>query len=94
MPYAYCVSLEYGRGSDGSCGDCEVSEKDLVAYLGANPQAGEVIPETAGVRKIRWALGGRGMNEKGNLTMAEHNVLKRLIPLLVTGYPAETKESR
>ena len=29
---------------------------DLVAFIGANPEAGEIIPETGGVRKIRWAL--------------------------------------
>jgi hypothetical protein len=32
----------------------------LVAFLAANPQAGDLIPETGGVRKLRWALPGRG----------------------------------
>jgi hypothetical protein len=32
----------------------------LVAFVGANPEAGEIIPETGGVRKIRLALAGRG----------------------------------
>jgi hypothetical protein len=31
-----------------------------LAFLGANSEAGEIIPETGGVRKIRWALAGRG----------------------------------
>ena len=34
--------------------------EELVAFLGSNPAAGEIIPETGGVRKIRWALAGRG----------------------------------
>jgi hypothetical protein len=34
--------------------------EELVAFLGSNPAAGEIIPETGGVRKIRWALSGRG----------------------------------
>ena len=34
--------------------------EELVAFVGANPDAGEIIPETGGVRKIRWALSGRG----------------------------------
>lgn len=34
--------------------------EELVAFVGANPEAGEIIPETGGVRKIRWALAGRG----------------------------------
>jgi hypothetical protein len=38
----------------------EESERaELVAFVGANPEAGEVIPESGGVRKIRWALQGR-----------------------------------
>ena len=28
---------------------------ELVAFIGANPEAGEVVPETGGVRKLRWA---------------------------------------
>jgi len=38
---------------------------ELVAFLGANPEAGEIIPETGGVRKIRWALAGRGKRGGG-----------------------------
>ena len=33
---------------------------DLVAFVGANPEAGEIIQGTGGVRKIRWALEGAG----------------------------------
>jgi hypothetical protein len=33
---------------------------ELVAFIGANPEAGEMIPETGGVRKLRWGLAGRG----------------------------------
>ena len=91
------------------------SEREgLVVFLGANPAAGEIIPETGGVRKLRWALAGRGKrggarviyyfhserlpvfllaaygkNEKANLSKAERNAMKRLIPALVAGYPAK-----
>lgn len=88
--------------------------EELVAFLGANPAASEIIPETGGVRKIRWALAGRGKrggarviyyfhnerlpvfllaaygkNEKANLSMAERNAMKRLVLILVAGYPAK-----
>ncbi|MBZ5608040.1 MAG: type II toxin-antitoxin system RelE/ParE family toxin [Acidobacteriia bacterium] len=87
----------------------------LVAFLGANPIAGEIIPETGGVRKLRWALAGRGKrggarviyyyhgqrmplfllaayakNEKENLNAAERSAMKRLVRILVTGYPGNT----
>jgi len=32
----------------------------LVDYLAYNPTAGDLIPGTGGVRKLRWALEGRG----------------------------------
>lgn len=33
---------------------------DVVAYLAANPAAGDLMQGTGGVRKLRWARGGRG----------------------------------
>ena len=37
------------------------TERDaLVAHLGANPETGQLVPGTGGVRKIRWASGGHG----------------------------------
>jgi len=32
----------------------------LVDYLAFHPEAGDLIPGTGGVRKLRWALQGRG----------------------------------
>ena len=84
---------------------------DLVLFLGVNPEAGSVVPETGGVRKLRWAVSGRGKrgglrviyyfhnetiplflltvygkNQKANLTKAERNEFKTLVPLLVKSY--------
>ena len=86
--------------------------EEVVAYVGANPEAGEIIPETGGVRKIRWAREGMGKrggarviyyyhnqwlpvflltayakNRKANLSKAERNAMRRLVPILVAGYP-------
>lgn len=86
----------------------------LVAFLGANPEAGDVIRETGGVRKIRWALEGAGKrggarviyyyhserlplfllsayakNRKANISRAERNAMKHLVPALVAGYPGK-----
>jgi hypothetical protein len=35
----------------------------LVDYLAYNPAAGDVVPGTGGVRKLRWALEGRGKSD-------------------------------
>jgi hypothetical protein len=91
----------------------DAERAELVAFIAANPEAGEVIPETGGVRKVRWALAGKGKrggarviyyhhserlpvfllaayakNEKANLSRAERNAMKRLVPILVAGYAA------
>jgi hypothetical protein len=87
-------------------------ERDgLVTFLAANPEAGDIMPETGGARKLRWRVAGRGKrggarviyyyhnvsiplfllsvfakNEKANLTTAERNEMKKLLPRLVAGY--------
>ncbi len=39
---------------------CAEERAALVEYLSANPRAGDLIQGTGGVRKLRWARGGRG----------------------------------
>jgi hypothetical protein len=39
----------------------EINERgQLVDHLAHNPMAGDLIPGTGGVRKLRWGLEGRG----------------------------------
>jgi hypothetical protein len=38
----------------------EMERMNLVAFIAANPESGDLMPETGGVRKLRWALPGRG----------------------------------
>ena len=33
---------------------------EFIGWIAANPQAGDVIPGTHGLRKVRWAASGRG----------------------------------
>jgi len=84
----------------------------LVAYVASNPQAGDLLSDTGGIRKLRWGTQGRGKsggvrviyyyyysesiplfllnvfakNEKANLTKAERNDVRALVPRLVAGY--------
>ena len=34
--------------------------EQLIAFVGANPEAGAVMPESGGVRKLRWVAKGTG----------------------------------
>lgn len=38
----------------------EESKQELIEFLAENPLAGDEIPETGGVRKLRFAVPGRG----------------------------------
>jgi hypothetical protein len=38
----------------------DVEKQELIAFLAWNPLAGDVIPGTGGVRKLRFAASGRG----------------------------------
>lgn len=49
---------EYIRRSEKLLTDDE--RRDVVSYLAAHPKAGDLIEGTGGVRKLRWARGGRG----------------------------------
>jgi mRNA-degrading endonuclease RelE of RelBE toxin-antitoxin system len=45
----------------------------LIDYLAHNPRAGAVIPGTGGVRKLRWALEGRGKRSGARVVYYYHN---------------------
>ena len=104
----------YLRKADALLAEADRSE--LVFFLAQCPEAGEVMPDTGGVRKVRWAIRGGGKrggvrviyyfhsqsfplflltvyakNQKGNLTKAERNELKKLVPILVKTYQKDTK---
>lgn len=49
---------EYLRRADKLLTESERS--DVVAYLAVHPKAGDLMEGTGGVRKLRWARGGRG----------------------------------
>ncbi len=51
----------------------ELDRPRLVEFIGANPEAGDVIPETGGVRKVRWALPGAGKRGGARVIYFFHN---------------------
>ncbi len=67
----------------------ESERSDLIAFLGMNPETGEVIPETGDVRKIRWALRGKGKSGGVRVIYYFHN--ERLPLFLLTVYAKNQK---
>jgi hypothetical protein len=67
----------------------ESKRAQLVAFVGANPEAGEIIPETGGVRKIRWALAGTG--KRGGARAIYYFHSERMPVFLLTVYAKNDK---
>ena len=61
----------------------------LVAFVGANPEAGEIMPETGGVRKLRWALEGRG--KRGDARVIYYYHSERVPLFLLSAFPKNEK---
>lgn len=62
---------------------------DVLAQIAGNPTAGEVIPESGGLRKIRVALPGRGKRSGGRIIYAYFG---NDVPVFVfTFYPKNEK---
>ncbi|HEX3484757.1 MAG TPA: type II toxin-antitoxin system RelE/ParE family toxin [Micropepsaceae bacterium] len=38
----------------------EEEREEFVIFIAGNPEAGDVIPDTGGVRKVRWSRAGTG----------------------------------
>ncbi len=53
----------------------------LIGYLARNPLAGDAIPGTGGVRKVRWALQGRGKRGGARVIYFFHNEAMPLFAL-------------
>jgi mRNA-degrading endonuclease RelE of RelBE toxin-antitoxin system len=67
----------------------EDQKQELIAFLARNPTAGDVVPDTGGVRKLRFAASGRG--KRGGARVIYYS-LDETIPLYcLLAYPKNTK---
>jgi hypothetical protein len=57
---------------------------DFCAWLALNPDAGDVIPRSGGVRKVRWSIAGRG--KRGGVRVIYFNRLPEGKVWLLTMY--------
>jgi hypothetical protein len=70
------------------CADRLLSTSERVSvleYLAANPRAGDLIQGTGGVRKLRWARGGRGKSGGVRVIYYFHSEAMPLYLLTVFG---------
>jgi hypothetical protein len=64
---------------------------ELVSYLAFHPEAGVLIPRGGGVRKLRWALEGRGKRGGARAIYFFHNAEMPLY--LITAYAKNEREN-
>ena len=61
----------------------ESERESFVDFIAANPEAGDVIPETGGVRKVRWARAGTGKRGGARVIYFYHHADRPLYLLMV-----------
>jgi mRNA-degrading endonuclease RelE of RelBE toxin-antitoxin system len=67
----------------------ETEKMELISFLSTHPLAGDIIPETGGVRKLRFAASGRG--KRGGARIIYY-YLDEDIPLFaLLAYPKNAK---
>lgn len=57
---------------------------DFISWLAAHPEAGDVIPNTGGCRKVRWTM--RGTGKRGGVRVIYFNYAEDGTLLLVMMY--------
>ena len=84
------VETESFLTSAARLGIRETERVALIVYLASNPEVGVVVPETGGVRKLRWALPGRGKSGGARVIYSYHN---ESIPLYALNIYAKNQKA-
>ena len=67
----------------------EACRLEFIAWIAANPTAGDVIPGADGARKVRWAVQGKG--KRGGARVVYFNLSDDELVLLVAVYAKADK---
>lgn len=68
----------------------DAAREDLIDFLASNPTVGDVIAGTGGVRKVRWALPGRGKSGGARVIYYYHD--ERIPLYLLDAYAKNDQE--
>ena len=60
---------------DASAALTDEERTDMISFLAANPEAGDVMAETGGGRKLRWKAQGRG--KRGGVRVIYYSTMNR-----------------
>jgi mRNA-degrading endonuclease RelE of RelBE toxin-antitoxin system len=88
VPLTVVETPVFSREADRILG--EQSRQRLIAFLGLNPEAGAVVPSTGGVRKLRWAVPGKGKRGGARVIYYFHD---ETLPLLVLNIYAKSEKT-
>jgi hypothetical protein len=100
MLHAVAETPGFARDA-AAAGMTEAEKVELVGFLAANPEAGELMPGTGGARKLRWRR--PGMGKSGGYRVITYFAGRSLPVFLLTLYakgervnlsPAERNELR
>ncbi len=69
------------RQAEGIWDDGE--RQEFVDFIARNPEAGDVIPETGGIRKVRWRRPGKGKRGGARVVYFYRDVRMPLFLLLI-----------
>lgn len=92
MPAALMTVVEtkgFSRSAKGLMKRQEVNA--LIEVLAAEPESGDIIQETGGLRKIRFAVGGKGKSGSVRVVYYFHN--ERVPVFLLTVFAKKEKDN-
>lgn len=68
----------------------ETERSSLILFQAFNPEAGDLVPGTGGVRKLRWALEGRG--KRGGARVIYYFHSERIPLFIMTAYAKNVRD--
>ena len=87
--YSFIETKLFTRLIDDLLSDDALGE--LQGFLMENPEAGDVVPGSGGVRKLRWAVRGRG--KRGGLRVIYFVKTTQGVIFLLTVYPKNVRDT-